>query len=53
MNEIRFKQIAVTYGRESAPEAVDEPAVEAPANPEPAAPNPWGRNAAPKKGPWA
>ena len=40
-------------GRESLPEAVDAPVIEAPAKPEPAAPNPWGRNAAPKKGPWA
>jgi heat shock protein HtpX len=42
-------------GREPLADEIREPAADArpAAAPEPPAPNPWGRNAAPKKGPWA
>ncbi len=40
-------------GQEPLADEIREPVADAPVAPEPPAPNPWGRNAAPKKGPWA
>jgi heat shock protein HtpX len=40
-------------GREPLADEIREPVSDLQPAPEPPAPNPWGRNAAPKKGPWA
>ena len=40
-------------GKEPLADDISEPVADALPAPEPQAPNPWGRNAAPKKGPWA